>query len=240
MSRGRSRLRTKSLFKVNHRDVHDQTPCNGPSVCVQSPGQSRARHSAWRAPTDIVAAWTEFFMATSLHKSPYAEALYRWRMCRNVPTTHRLVASWLGTVGTAVRAAARAAPSIIKRVSVRVGAMPKANVTVGALMDNILGHVSARCGAVEAAEVSAGGHSAKAGGGPVGIRRGRRTRRCVCSARRRPVCHGAWQSDGTGGGVRWGDGERRCGHARRRVRVAQLSRARSAVRRRVRDGPGVC
>jgi len=92
-----------------------------------------------------------------------------------VPTTHRLVASRLETVATAVRAAARVAPNIIGQVTLSGGAVPRANVDVGAITANILAHDAAPYGAVATADVSAGANRARVGGGPACIGRGGRT-----------------------------------------------------------------
>ena len=79
------------------------------------------------------------------------------------------------TVAMAVRAAARAAPNIIGQVTLSGGAVPRANVDVGALTANILAHVAAPYGAVETADVSAGANRARVGGGRACIGRGGRT-----------------------------------------------------------------
>jgi len=179
-------------------------------------------------------------MATLSHQSPYAGALCVRRTCRRVPTTHRLVASRLETVATAVRAAARAPPNSIGQVTLSGGAVPRANVDVGALTANVLAHVAAPCRTVVTADVSEGANRARVGGGPVCIRNGGRTCSYVCSADNRPVCHGAWRRDGIGGGARGGDGARWCSDTRRRARDAQPSRARRAARWRVRYGSAVC
>jgi len=97
-----------------------------------------------------------------------------------VPTTHRLVASRLETVATAVRAASRPAPNIIGQVTLSGGAVPRANVDVGAPTANILAHVAAPYGAVATADASAGANRARVGGGPVCIGRGGRTCSYVC------------------------------------------------------------
>jgi len=119
-------------------------------------------------------------MATSSHESPYAEALSIRQTCRRVPTTHKLVASRLKTVATAVRAAARAAPNIIGQVTLSGGAVPRANVEVGALTANNLAHVTAPYSAVATADLSAGANRARIGARPVCIGRGGRTCIYVC------------------------------------------------------------
>ena len=84
------------------------------------------------------------------------------------------------TVATAVRAAARAAPNIIGKVTLSGSAVPRANVDVGARTASILAYVAAPYGAVATADVSAGANRAKVGGGPVCIERGERTCSYVC------------------------------------------------------------
>jgi len=81
----------------------------------------------------------------------------------------------LETVATAVRAAARVAPNIIGQVTLSGGAVPRANVDVGAITANILAHDAAPYGAVATADVSAGANRARVGGGPACIGRGGRT-----------------------------------------------------------------
>jgi len=97
-----------------------------------------------------------------------------------VPTTHRLVASRLETVATAVRAAARAAPNIIGQVTLSGGTVPRANVDIGTLTANDLAHVAAPYGVVATADASAGANRARIVGGPVCIGCGGRTCSYVC------------------------------------------------------------
>jgi len=96
-----------------------------------------------------------------------------------VPTTHGLTAGRMVAMATAVRAAARAAPNIVGQVALRGGAVPRAELNVGALTVNILAHVAARCGAVATADVAAGADRARVGGGLVGAARSGRKRICV-------------------------------------------------------------
>jgi len=73
-----------------------------------------------------------------------------------------LVASRLETVATAVRAAARAASNSVGQVTLSGGAVPRANVDVGALRENIFAHVAAPYGTVATADVSAMGNAGAA------------------------------------------------------------------------------
>jgi len=97
-----------------------------------------------------------------------------------VPTTHRLVASRLESVATAVRAAARAAHDIIGQVTLSGGAVSRAKVDVCALTANIIAHIADQYGAVATADVSAGANRARVGGGLVCIGRGGRPCSYVC------------------------------------------------------------
>lgn len=55
-----------------------------------------------------------------------------------MPTAHGLAAGQLVAVTTALNAAARAAPNIFGQVAWRGGAVPRADVIVGALLPNVL------------------------------------------------------------------------------------------------------